>query len=473
MDKIRDNIFLYEGHKVKVILQDNTEIIDVLESYDEADFTLLKSKKTLPFDEIKDIFYVGKVTGYDINTGMGVIDHTYSFEIFDFMYSTEQNYSACCHLDIREADKTIEGITAPVLEIVAMDVTINKLENNLLENEFLKNRECLYSFTNGKKMVGTPCKEKNGYTLVFRANTVGEVEEADICEIERAPLKNDYIKVSTKQGDFSGLVVKAEAINCTLLTGGNTQVKIAYDDVKEIGYYGEIRFVRGIGRESRKCIAKLYGSEEFFSISTEGDEDGYKHGTKVVFCAKVDDIKQAQEFTGKIISSLWEAEVETPVEQRVPVVVRRYEEREVEGDRFYVILKSDYDDDLIAPDVEKIVYVDENNAQSQWLKKKFLNPESDLYDYFAEIDIYENDRCVFCDETKTASMKSCDKKFLANYFKYNREQGWGFASYKNVGHYFNIGKLAKRNAVKWNGGFKNFTQYRTKQAGVQELPPVW
>lgn len=459
MEKFWDNIFLYEGHKVKVILRDNVEITDILESYDEAGFTLLKSKRTLSFDDIKDIFYVGKVTGYDMNTGMGIIDNTYAFEIFDFMYSTEQNYSAYCHLDIREVDKTMVGATAPVLEIVATDVTINKLENNLLENEFLKNGECLYSLNDGRKIVGTVGKEKDGYKLIFREKTVGEVEEADICEIERAPLKNDYIKVSTKQGDFSGLVIKAEATDCTLLTDRNMQIKIAYDDVKEISYYGEIRFVRGIGRESRKCIAKLYGNEEFFTISAEGDEDGYKNGTRVTFCAKVDDIKQAQEFTGKILSSLWESEVETPVEKRVPVVVRRYEEREVEGDRFYVILKSDYDDDLIATDVEKIVYVDENNAQSQWLKKKFLNPESALYDYTAEIDIYENDRCVFCDETKTASMKSCDKKFLANYFKYNREQGWGFASYKNVGHYFNIGKLAKKNAVKWNGGFKNFAQY--------------
>ena len=459
MEKIRDYIFIYEGQKVKVLLTDNSEIQDNLESYNEAGITLLKSKRTLSFDEIKDLFYVGKVTGYDTNTGTGMIDNTYSFEKFDFIYSTEQDYSACCHLEIREADKLIEDVNAAVLEIAATDVNINKLENNLLDAEFLKNRLCLYAFKNGKKVVGAPSKEKEGYKLVFKENAVVEAEAEDICEIQRAPKKNDYINVITKKGDFTGLVLKEDAEYCILLTDNRTQIKIAYDDIKEIGYYGEIRIIRSNGRESRKCIAKLYGNEEFFTISAECDEDSYKNGTMVTFAAKVDDINQPRDFEGIIKSTLLVADVEKPVEKRVPVVVRRYEEREVEGDRFYVILKSDYDDNIVTGSVEKIVYADENNAQSQWLKKKFMSEESELYDYAAEIDIYENDRCVFCAENKIAGSKIYDKKFLANYFKYNREQGWGFASYKNAGHYFNIRNLAKKNAVKWNGGFKNFAQY--------------
>ena len=147
MDKIRDNIFLYEGHKVKVILQDNAEITDILESYDEAGFTLLKNKRTLSFDDIKDIFYMGKVTGFDINTNIGNIDHIYKFEKFDFMYLAEQEYTACCHLEIHEKGETAVGFESQALEIKAVDVIINKMRRNLLDTEFLQNNECLYFLT--------------------------------------------------------------------------------------------------------------------------------------------------------------------------------------------------------------------------------------------------------------------------------------------------------------------------------------
>lgn len=459
MNKIMENIFLYEGHQVKVCLKDNTEIKDVVESYDEMGITLQKSQRTISFDEVEDIFYMGKVTAFDISTNIGNIDYIYKFEKFDFMYLPEQEYTVNCHLDIYEKGETAVGFESQALEIKAIDVIINKLSKNLLDTEFLKSNECLYFFKDGKKVVGTVAKEKEGYKLFYKKEEIEGIEPEKICKVYRAPQKNDYIKVHTKQGEIAGLVVYVSALSCTLLTEEYKQERIVYDDVEKISYSGEIRVTRSGGRENRKCVAKLYGNEEVFDISAECGEENYKNGTIVTFVAEVDDMKRPQRFDAKILRSLSTSETEKPVEERVPVVVRDYEERKIEGDRFVVILLSDYENDLIDKNAEIMVYADEKNVQSNCLKKLYENEKSKFYDYSAQIDIYENNRYVFSEEPTVDNTKTYDKKHLANLFTYNRDQGFGFVKYKKNDHYFNSGNLAKNNAIKWNGGYKNFAQY--------------
>lgn len=448
-----DNIFLYEGHKVKVFLKDNTAIEDELEKYDEEGIFLSKSGKRPAFSEIEDLLYCGELTSYDTTTKEGIVDGSFHFFKDDFKYSNmEKEYTVYCHLAMKETALSNSEGDMTALEIYAADAKIEEVKKTILDADFLRSEECFYFLKNNENKVGTIVGNKDGYKLKDRDGIMSDICPSDICDIHRVLKKNDYVTVGLKNEKVAGLVIFTGPASCVLLAEKNIRKTISYNEIKEIRYYGMVNTIRE-NSDYVKTVLKLYGNKEYVALAQTSD---LKNETIVSFCMRVDSMERPQGFEASSVEVLSLPEAEKPVETMVPVLVRRYEENSEERG-FWVILQSDYEEDRVEPNAEFFVYADEKITQSNILKDK----DYSVHDYPALIDVYVPDNGkqygVFCSKVKINNHKGCDKKFWAASFKYSKETKSGFAIYDGHGK----GRFFHRDRTKmeWNGEYKDFDQY--------------
>lgn len=427
---INENLFLYVGHKVKVCLSDGTVIEDELIDYDEEGIFLLKKEDKLVFSQIEDLFYVGKITFYDVKTGCGVIDDTYSYLKKNAVYAEETLYKGYCHLEIKKS-----GLDSEALEICAVDVEMYPINRQFWDASLLQTRECLYFLKNGEKRI------KDSH-----------IEVADIYDIQKLPKKNDYILVRLETGTIRGLVIKTGSDFCTLLTDKKENKQIKLDDIKEIRYFGEIKISWDRNCEEEKNVLKLYGNEETFELSVDCDESKLQNGTIVTFCIGVDNKNNPQEFEAKKVTILSQPKTEETIEKQVKVMVRRYE-KTVSEEGFYVICEDEYEENQVSKKSELFVAFNGKNNQARILKQKAFT----YVDYQAEIDIHTTrdgkKYGVFCEKTDLNNHKEFAKKIFGYKIMYDFENHMGYlyeGGNKVTGKELGTRFFPDRNIKGWN-----------------------
>lgn len=445
-DEILKNLYLYEGHWVQVKLSDEAVITDRLLRYDDKGIYLGETGKYYEFDVIDDLFYYGFITSYYEDTGIGIIDQTYSFHNQDcqnkdelIQYSEKQyEYKVLCRLtssddfdfDIMTCDYTDRLIQGNMVQVV-------KNAKNILDSAVLTKDTLLYLLSNGERKIGTLSKDVSGYKLICNTSEVLPLNHEDITDIIRVPKINELIIITTSNGCYKGYVAAGDNEYFTIINSDKEIVRLSWNDVNRISYYGEIK----VEQEGRTSVKKYIDKASFrrndnFVVQKNLNKQYWSqlvNGLKVSFSLGV----YKDEICVRNMELLSAPETDKPCAASAIVMVRRVEMTEeqpgsIKG--FWVVTKDDYDANRIEENKEFFVPAQPLAKQFKELIKKIKSADSFKYDYTAVVDIYfdaQNNETygILCEDIPEELIgeisKKYDKKYLAWNWSYDQKKDFG------------------------------------------------
>ncbi len=277
----------YILRNARIVLFDGRIVVGMVNISPSSLTEVVVDGEAYPLEEIQNIEFVGKITEFDADKGLGKIegcifdmDDIVDEESAEIIIYGEYKCTAACRLSL--ATGKIEADDVRVLE-----------HERVFDDAEILDEEMIYLFKDGSSFVGTLADDMGLKQLVSVDGTEKIYNQDEIENVIRIPELNERIRASLKDGrTVEGLVANAAGGRLVLVGENENLDVLELGDVEAVRYRGQVvkagevktpskgESFRIVSEETTKIIS--YECRKYYFENT-AEYDLLKKGTEVSY----------------------------------------------------------------------------------------------------------------------------------------------------------------------------------------------